>query len=157
MSAQDHLGRQWGQPELTFQVHRGVTRKFKKDAPLGMHWSADPKVARRFAGHFGSVMHAEVPISAVETNTHKLKRSFVDTNDRTYKNPEKEIPVKSGAKVKVTGVTGPEADPITGKWNGSRNIKLVNEHGIFDSETASKLKKRKPRNRIYKNPKEMQA
>ena len=50
MSAQDHLGRQWQQPELSFPVHRGITRKPQKGRWLGMHWSADIKVARRFAG-----------------------------------------------------------------------------------------------------------
>jgi hypothetical protein len=48
-----NLGRQWQQPELSFTVHRGITRKPQKGRWLGMHWSADPQVARRFAGPFG--------------------------------------------------------------------------------------------------------
>jgi hypothetical protein len=153
MAAENNLGRQWNQPELTFQVHRGVTRKFRKDVPLGMHWSADPKVARRFAGSFGTVMHAEVPISAVETNSRKLSRAQVDLNDKDIKSPEKEVPVKPGAKVKVTGISGPEADPVTGNWNGQRR----NESPTFSSWVASKDSKRPARKRTYKTPKEMQA
>lgn len=156
MAAQDNLSKQqWNQSELTFQVHRGVTRKFKKDAPLGMHWSADPQVARRFAGSFGTVMHAEVPISAVETDSKRLSRAQVwqDSRDREMKRPEKEVPVKPGAKVKVTGISGPEADPVTGNWNGLRR----NESPTFSSWVASKGSKRPARKRIYKNPKEMQA
>ena len=153
MAAENNLGRQWNQPELTFQVHRGVTRKFKKDAPLGMHWSADPQVARRFAGSFGTVMHAEVPISSVETDSKRLSRAQVDMRDKEMKRPEKEIPVKPGSKVKVTGISGPEADPVTGNWNGLRR----NESPTFSSWVASKDSKRPARRRTYKTPKEMQA
>jgi hypothetical protein len=154
MAAEDNLSKQqWDQSELTFQVHRGVTRKFKKDAPLGMHWSADPQVARRFAGSFGTVMHAEVPISAVEMNTQKLSRAQVDLRDKQMKRPEKEVPVKPGAKVKVTGISGPEADPVTGNWNGLRR----NDSPTFSSWVAGKDSKRPARKRTYKNPKEMQA
>ena len=146
MSAQDNLGRQWQQPELSFTVHRGLTRKPQKGRWLGMHWSADPKVARGFAGPFGTVIHGEVPMSSVVTDTDKLRSYSVFDRDAESKAPEKEVPVDIGKPVKVTGMTGPEADKKTGAWNGRRN------------ETTSPLgAKRPPRKRTYKNPKEMTA
>jgi hypothetical protein len=148
MSAQDNLGRQWQQPELSFTVHRGLTRKPQKGRWLGMHWSADPKVARGFAGPFGTVIHGEIPMSSVETDTNRLRSEQVLTpeHDRSISQPEKEVSATIGKPVKVTGMTGPEADKKTGAWNGRRN------------EVTSPLgAKRPPRKRTYKNPKEMTA
>jgi hypothetical protein len=148
MSAQDNLGRQWQQPELSFTVHRGLTRKPQKGRWLGMHWSADPAVARKFAGPFGHVLHGEIPMSSVETDTNRLRSEQVLTpeRDRSMSQPEKEVSATIGKPVKVTGITGPEADKKTGAWNGRRN------------ETTSPLgAKRPPRKRTYKNPKEMTA
>ena len=148
MSAQDNLGRQWQQPELSFTVHRGLTRKPQKGRWLGMHWSADPAVARKFAGPFGHVLHGEIPMSSVETDTNRLRSEQVLTpeRDRSMSQPEKEVPATIGKPVKVTGMTGPEADKKTGAWNGRRN------------EITSPLgAKRPPRKRTYKNPKEMTA
>jgi hypothetical protein len=155
MSAQDNLGRQWQQPELSFTVHRGLTRKPQKGKELGMHWSADPAVARRFAGSFGHVLHGEVPMSAVETDSHTLQRAQVNSTDleRIIKSPEKEVPVKSGAKVHVTGVSGPEADKKTGNWNGQRR----NETPTFSAWVENSKTKRPPRVRTYKKPKDMTA
>lgn len=112
-----------------------------------MHWSADPKVARGFAGPFGTVIHGEIPMSSVETNTDTLRsRSVFDTIADRKGAPEKEVPARIGQPVKVTGMTGPEADKKTGAWNGRRN------------ETTSPLgAKRPPRKRTYKKPKEMTA
>jgi hypothetical protein len=148
MSAQDNLGRQWQQPELSFTVHRGITRKPQKGRWLGMHWSADPKVARKFAGPFGHVIHGEIPMSSVETDTNRLRSEQVLTSerDRSMSQPEKEVSATIGKPVKVTGMTGPEADKKTGAWNGRRN------------EITSPLgAKRPPRKRTYKNPKDMTA
>ncbi len=148
MSAQDNLGRQWQQPELSFTVHRGITRKPQKGRWLGMHWSADPKVARKFAGPFGHVIHGEIPMSSVETDTNRLRSEQVLTpeRDRSMSQPEKEVSATIGKPVKVTGMTGPEADKKTGAWNGRRN------------EITSPLgAKRPPRKRTYKNPKDMTA
>ena len=148
MSAQDNLGRQWQQPELSFTVHRGLTRKPAKGGWLGMHWSADPKVARGFAGPFGTVIHGEIPMSSVETNTDTLRsRSVFDTQADRKGTPEKEIPAKIGQPVKVTGITGPEADKKTGAWNGLR-------HQDYMAATGAK---RPPRKRTYKKPKDMTA
>ena len=147
MSAQDNLGRQWQQPELSFTVHRGLTRKPQKGRWLGMHWSADPAVARKFAGPFGHVLHGEIPMSSVETDTNRLRSEqvFLPDNEQGTR-MEKEVSATIGKPVKVTGMTGPEADKKTGAWNGRRN------------ETTSPLgAKRPPRKRTYKNPKEMTA
>jgi len=142
MSAQDNLsGAQWHQPELTFPVHRGLTRKPTKGKELGMHWSADPHIAREFAGRFGSVIHGEVPMSAVETDTHTLRRARVFDRASEKDHPEYEVPVKSGASVKVTKIEGPVADPKTGTWNGLRAAGT----------------ERPARKRSYKNSREMTA
>jgi hypothetical protein len=113
-----------------------------------MHWSADPKVARGFAGQFGHVIHGEIPMSSVETDTNRLRSEQVLTpeRDRSMSQPEKEVSATIGKPVKVTGMTGPEADKKTGAWNGRRN------------EITSPLgAKRPPRKRTYKNPKDMTA
>jgi hypothetical protein len=148
MSAQDNLGRQWQQPELSFTVHRGLTRKPQKGRWLGMHWSADPAVARKFAGPFGHVLHGEIPISSVETDTNRLRSEqvFLPDNEQGTR-MEKEVSATIGKPVKVTGMTGPEADKKTGAWNGRRN------EGFMAASGA----KRPPRKRTYKNPKEMTA
>ena len=147
MSAQNNLGRQWQQPELSFTVHRGLTRKPQKGRWLGMHWSADPKVARGFAGPFGHVIHGEVPMSSVVTDTDKLRSYSVFDRDAETKAPEKEVPVDIGKPVKVTGITGPEADKRTGSWNGLR-------HQDYMAATGAK---RPARKRTYKKPKDMTA
>ena len=148
MSAQDNLGRQWQQPELSFTVHRGLTRKPQKGRWLGMHWSADPAVARKFAGPFGHVLHGEIPMSSVETDTNRLRSEqvFLPDNEQGTR-MEKEVSATIGKPVKVTGMTGPEADKKTGAWNGRRN------EGFMAASGA----KRPPRKRTYKNPKEMTA
>jgi hypothetical protein len=113
-----------------------------------MHWSADPAVARKFAGPFGHVLHGEIPMSSVETDTNRLRSEQVLTpeRDRSMSQPEKEVSATIGKPVKVTGMTGPEADPKTGAWNGRRN------------ESTSPLgAKRPPRKRTYKKPKDMTA
>ena len=151
MAASDHLGPQWSQPELSFTAYRGLTRKPKPEhglSGLGMHWSADPEVARRFAGHFGYVVHGEIPISSVETNTQTLSNNAVFTSDhREGTQKEKEIPAGYLRPVKVTKVEGPEADKETGFWNGRRN----------EGSPSATGAKRPARKRTYKKPREMTA
>ena len=149
MSAQDHLGRQWQQPELSFTVHRGITRKPQKGRWLGMHWSADIKVARRFAGPFGHVIHGEIPMSSVETDPHTLSRERV-IKDADFIDPtkaEKEVSATIGKPVKVTGMTGPLADKKTGAWNGLSN----------DGEFSPTRTYPSARTRTYKKPRDMKA
>ena len=102
--------------ELFFQVHRGLLHTApgaKTDkSSLGMHWSATPWHAEErasrhldYAEHKGEVWHGTAPISSVETNTKVLKkRGFAGFEG---KDPlgEKEVPLKKGALVTVTGVT----------------------------------------------------
>ena len=159
MAASDHLGPQWSQPELSFTVHRGLTRKPQTGRWLGMHWSADPAVARRFAGSFGHVVHAEVPMSSVETDPQTLSRERV-IDDSKVKEPykqEKEVPVTIGKPVKVTGVSGPEADKETGNWNGVRRT-TPNSITATTAEWQEAMKNKRPaRKRTYKKPREMKA
>lgn len=109
MAAEDNLSH-----ELFFEAHRGLRLRsgnnFTVDkSNLGTHWSADEGVARDFAGinfqpESGQVYHARVPVSSVDTDTDSLKSSQVIT---PWGSPydEDEVPVKSGAKVLVTGRT----------------------------------------------------
>lgn len=112
---------QWEQPELSGPVHRGLLNKPEAGKPLGMHWTADPSIARNmFATPFGSVVHAEVPLSSVETNTKVLNRWGVSDAEQENANPEKEVPIKSGNSIKVTGVTGPSRRVSPTKWKPGR-------------------------------------
>ena len=101
---------QWQQPELTFSVYRGLQNNPTKGRELGMHWSASKSIAQEFAGPNGTVVNGEVPISSVETDTPTLERNEVMIGDKGknalgFVRREKEIPVKAGAKVTVTGST----------------------------------------------------
>ena len=83
---------------------------------LGPHWSADKKVAHIFAVHpeagngdydhrsrlGGTIVHARVPMSSVETNTTRLREMGVQTHDSDL---EKEVPLKREAPVEITGMT----------------------------------------------------
>lgn len=112
MSASDSLSN-----ELFFKAHRGLLVRSSMDkhvdeGNLGMHWSVDPEKAKEFAtkslhwpDRTGYVYHSEIPISAVETDTKRLR-------DRGFANfmgqdpfGEKEVPVKENAPVKITGRT----------------------------------------------------
>jgi hypothetical protein len=130
MSAEDNLsGAQWSQPELTFAVHRGVRTKPEKGKGLGMHWSADEHVAEDFSGinlhpEKSRVLHAEVPISSVQTDTETLH----DLNAMDHPD-EKEVTVVRGAPVKVTGVSsfreipGRRVKKRTRTYNPPREVK----------------------------------
>ena len=130
--------------ELFHQVHRGMlvnTAMGKKvdTQNLGMHWSRSEDKAEEFAikqmhwpDRTGYVYHGQVPMSSVETNTERLKkRGYAGFSG---KDPlgEKEIPVKEGAAVKVTGRTkykrkmfpgGSEVKMRTRTYNPPREMK----------------------------------
>lgn len=126
MSASENLSQ-----ELFFNVHRGVntsyphypkagrstTNKLDKEN-LGTHWSADETVAQEFANHPNSrrlypswrtnhakVIHAEVPMSSVETDTETMKQGGFANFSRQDPHEEKEVMVKEGAPIRVTGIT----------------------------------------------------
>lgn len=89
--------------ELFFNVHRGLREPLDKSRGLGIHWSADYGVARRFSRD-KTVLHAQVPVSSVETDFKKLKQQGVDLNS-TQVLPEQEVSLKKGAPVRLTGIT----------------------------------------------------
>lgn len=150
MSASDHLS------ELQFQVHRGLsdTEPISLAKNLGMHWTTEENIANELAEHYRTsrldehdqettpeyrtIIHASVPISSVETNSATLRKYGV-LPEETNKNPEKEVSVKKGAPVFVTGVTNRKSDP----WlvNGQHN----------------KNRKTRTRKRTYNPPREMKA
>jgi hypothetical protein len=104
--------------ELFFPVHRGVWNSYITDHKLdknnlGVHWSADQKVAERFARaddkswrtKHAVVLHGEAPMSSVEMSTTNLiRRGFAGHGSQDPLN-EKEVQLKEGSKVKVTGMT----------------------------------------------------
>lgn len=117
--------------ELFFGVHRGVntsyphypkkggSSQYKLDMNnFGTHWSADEQVAKEFANSpnsramvphwrtdYAHVIHAEVPMSSVETNTETMKQGGFANFSRQDPTGEKEVMVKEGAPIKITGVT----------------------------------------------------
>lgn len=79
-----------------------------------MHWSADKAIAEDFAVDNNQpgetkpyVLHAEVPISAVETDTRTLNAKNVGGDF----SGEKEVPVGRGQKIRITGRTTLRKDP----------------------------------------------
>ena len=126
MAAEDNLSH-----ELFFQVHRGVNTSYphypkkgkssqyvldKKN--LGTHWSADADVAKEFANSptnrttepywrtdYAKVVHAEVPMSSVETDSETMRQGGFANFSRQDPHEEKEVMIKEGAPVKITGVT----------------------------------------------------
>jgi hypothetical protein len=108
MSAEDNLSQ-----ELFFEAHRGVSTgpKHKVKKNLGMHWSTDEGIADMFSSRvsaqkpYGVIVHAKIPMSSVETDTATLKKHQVYGSEDTDERNEKEVPVKKGSSVFVTGVT----------------------------------------------------
>ena len=103
MSAHDHLS------ELQFEAHRGIIGKLDPKYGVGMHFSASPQVATRFASRQswnpGTVIHARVPLSSLETDKEILgQRGFAGFEGKDPLN-EQEIPVRQGAPILVTGRT----------------------------------------------------
>jgi hypothetical protein len=140
MAAEDNLSH-----ELFFDAHRGMKihsgNNFKiNHKELGMHWSADPEIATLFSNapstpELGRVVSAKIPVSSVETNSQRLHDRMVDPHPEST---EKEIPVKKGASVFVTGLTKFREDTSDGV---PRNFE----------------KKLKSRTRTYNPPREMKA
>jgi hypothetical protein len=117
--------------ELFHEVHRGINTSFPhypKEGKssqyvfdtrnLGTHWSTDESVAKGFANSPNSrstqpywrtdhaqVVHAEVPMSSVETDTEKMREGGFANFSRQDPHEEKEVMVKEGAPLRVTGVT----------------------------------------------------
>jgi hypothetical protein len=113
MAAQDNLSQ-----ELFFQVHRGIVAEGSKSVDqkrnVGMHWSAERAIAEDFAIDNNQpgvtkpyVLHAEVPISSVETDPHTLDAKDVGG----IFGGEKEVPVGRGQKIRITGRTTLRKDP----------------------------------------------
>jgi len=152
MAAQDNLSN-----ELFFKVHRGVNVSYphypEDDGPrcsgvdsknLGVHWSANEDVAKGFANSpnsrrtnpswrtdYAKVIHADVPMSSVETNTTTMaERGYSNFGGKDPWN-EQEVMVKKGAPIKVTGITK-----------------------LRQSKDKNEVKSRK---RTYKIPREMSA
>lgn len=135
--------------ELFFEAHRGLRIQGKETVDkgeLGMHWSADKDKADEFATkhiHWptyerGETYHAQIPVSAVETNATRLRdRGFANFGN---KDPfgEKEVPVQEGAKVRVTGVT--------------KHRRVYNVKNDINKGTQLKSRTRK-----YNPPREMKA
>ena len=108
--------------ELFFEAHRGIgLDKDKKVKPnLGIHWSVDKSKAAEIGlknsplrtGNMAAVIHANIPISSAETNVEELKKlgwgfNEQDVHEWLSRDPlgEKEVMVKKGAPVTVTGKT----------------------------------------------------
>ena len=106
MAAEDNLSQ-----ELFFNVHRGIVAGsggVDQKSGVGMHWSADKAIAEDFAvdnnvpGYTKPyVLHAQVPLSSVETDTETLERKHVGG----LYSGEKEVPVGIGNKLRITGRT----------------------------------------------------
>ena len=110
--------------ELFYQVHRGLDLAWKGTGDigygkinkenLGTHWSASQDVAEKFANkskypswrtNYAKVLHADVPLSSVETHEETLHRRGYAGFDRKDPFGEKEVPVREGAPVRLTGIT----------------------------------------------------
>ena len=141
MSAQDNLSQ-----ELFFNAHRGIAvgkEGVEQKSGVGMHWSADQEIAKDFAvdntdrGYYEKpvVIHAQVPISSVETDTDALERFQVGG----VFSGEKEVPVERGNKLLITGRTTLRQD---------KSLKDVKKTRDFYS---------KSRTRTYNPPREATA
>lgn len=141
--------------ELFFTVHRGISKTkpnaVRKD--LGTHWTTHEEIAHELAdrqqtGHafyyqpeHRTIIHAQIPISSVESDIQKLNQTSVFSSGNLNKNIEKEVPVKKGAPVYVTGITKRYSDPR------------------LDADTGKPIENRKirTRTRTYKRPRKMEA
>ena len=112
----DRSGDTARQPDLAFQAHRGIFvpgDHHTSNAGLGVHWSADRKIAEEMGAHASQnnagmgthpndrivMYNADVPISSVETDFNKLYDRGVLSPLNLNENTEKEIPLKKGAIV----------------------------------------------------------
>jgi hypothetical protein len=153
------------QAELSYPAHRGlfIPSAFYSDgrprvahssySGLGMHWTANQRIAEEMASHAGAgttwdlphrnphsretpdtsgtaiIYHGEIPMSSVETDVDVLKNNRVLSPENLNRNKEDEIPVRKGAPVLVTGRT--KSSLRNGVW--------------------------KTRERTYKKPREMKG
>lgn len=160
MSAQDHLGRQWQQPELPHEIHRGLApSSFQKmlggtgepydpevgKTRVGVHWTASPGVAKTFAGSngfwgTGHILHGVAPTSSIETHTKTLEEGQVDLTGTLH---EKEVPLKKNAPVKITGRSTIKEVPGT-----------AGKEDEYGRELAARVRVRK---RTYNPPREARA
>jgi len=150
MSAEDSLS------QLQFEAHRGLsnTAPIKLRPDIGRHWSVQEDIANEladrqrsesyhheFTPEYRMVLHAKIPMGSVETKYSELHNRAVLSPRNLNENAEKEVPVKKGSPVFVTGITktykAPEFDPDSGKENAVRKIRT--------------------RTRTYNPPREMQA
>jgi len=105
---------QWTQPELSGEVHRGFKTTPEPEMGLGPHWSDKKGIAKFFATYGGgsvhpdsgaAIVHARVPVSSVETDSDVLSAKAVYPMGTGGYKREREVPVKEGAPVQVTGIT----------------------------------------------------
>ena len=92
---------------LSAELFRGVlTQPGQYDnSKLGQHWTPSKKVAEVFAragteeeSKEGIIFHAKIPSISIETDSNTLEKMDLFS-------PEKEVPVKKGTPVLLTGVT----------------------------------------------------
>jgi hypothetical protein len=138
MAAEDNLSR-----ELFFEAHRGLREKNPDPQyGLGIHFSSSENVAQKFAARVpwehGTIIHAKIPMSSVETDTKTLGQRGYAGFIGKLRDPlgEKEVPVKEGASVFVTGKTSLKPAPP-----------------LPDGERGE----RRSRKRTYNPPREMKA
>jgi hypothetical protein len=122
MSAEDNLSK-----ELFFNVHRGVavgSEGVDQKRGVGMHWSADKAIAEDFAVDNNEpgrtkpyVIHAEVPLSSVETHTGTLNKKNVGG----VFSGENEVPVGRGNQIRITGRTTLRQDKTAQDVKKNRN------------------------------------
>ena len=103
---------------------------------LGTHWSTDVDVAKRFAHRwedpswrtkYSKIVHANVPMSSVETDTKTLRERGYARFGGSDPLGEKEVMVKENAPVQVTGITklrksGETIKSRTRKYNPPREM-----------------------------------
>jgi hypothetical protein len=113
---------QWTQPDLSFEVQRGVPFNARKTSgSAGIHWTASPKTANHFATSYpiqpwskpdfkkvregrwvkGHIFTGSVPLSSVETNN----KTLYDVGNTGEFPEEKEVTAKRGAPVQVKART----------------------------------------------------
>ena len=119
MAAEDNLSH-----EMFFKVHRGIVAEngnVDQRSGVGMHWSADKSIAEDFAVDNNEpgrtkpyVLHAEVPVSSVETDANTLNKQKVGG----VFSGENEVPVARGKQIRITGRTTLRKDP---KINDGKN------------------------------------
>lgn len=115
MTSKGVLGRQWEQPELSWNVYRGINvpRGEKPNLEsLGSHWTHSYDVAEAFSTGNPSniflqrgnskkyILHGEVPISSYQGSKEFREKHAIDFNPL-----EEELPVRTGAPINLTGVT----------------------------------------------------